>query len=289
MLIIVCLILIGYSGWNIYTALSNYKEGADEYEQVRKQFKSKAGQDEGSQTKHRSITKTSYCHPENFYVNGYLFDTIIAKKYTFDFSALLSKNRDVQGWISIEGTNIDYSIVQGVTNEEYLRHTIEHTFNNAGSIFLNSQVKRPFEELNTIIYGHNQRNGMIFHDLMKYKEESFYKEHPYIEIYTPDRTYVYQVCSAYITNAFSDTYLLERNRSFTPERFLNQMMQSALYDTGAMMTQYDTFLTLSTCTNNAEEERMVVHAKRLGIKEKKFPMQTEIETKKRSSLLKIVD
>lgn len=146
MLIIVCLILIGYSGWNIYTALSNYKEGADEYEQVRKQFKSKAGQDEGSKTKHRSITKTSYCYPENFYVNGYLFDTIIAKKYPFDFSALLSKNRDVQGWISIEGTNIDYPIVQGVTNEEYLRHTIERTFNNAGSIFLDSQVKRSFEE-----------------------------------------------------------------------------------------------------------------------------------------------
>lgn len=259
-IIVICIIVIGISGWNIYGILSNYEEGKNEYEQIRESVKVT------ETVKELPITETPYCYKDNFLVNGYALDSIIAKKYVLDFPTLLSRNAGVKGWISIDGTNIDYPIVQGDTNDEYLRHTIDHTFNNAGSIFLDYQVRHPFEEFNTIIYGHNQRNGMMFHDLVKYKEEEFYKEHPYIEISTPGKTYVYQVCSAYITNSSSDTYLLEGYQSFNAQAFLDQMQKSALYETGAIMTLKDQFLTLSTCTNNEEEERMIVQAKKLGVK-----------------------
>lgn len=282
-IIVACLIVIGISGWNIYGILSNYNEGKSKYEQIRESIKSV------KEVVQSSVTKTDYCYPEEFLVNGYPLNSIIAKQYELDFPTLLSYNSEVKGWISIEETNIDYPIVQGDTNDEYLRHTIEHTFNNAGSIFLDYQVRKPFEEFNTIIYGHNQRNGMMFHDLVKYQEQEFYQKHPYIQIDTPEKTYIYQICSAYITNASSDTYLLESYRSFQPQIFLNQMKNAALYDTGAVMNLNDQYLTLSTCTNDEEEERMVVQAKKIGVKANKTETQKKKQANQEQQTISVED
>ena len=94
-------------------------------------------------------------------------------------------NKDIIGWIKIENTNINYPILKDNENLKYLKHSFNGKYNNNGSIFtLNSN---PFQENETIIYGHNMRNGMMFSQLGKYMEKEFLDKNSTFEIYTKNQ------------------------------------------------------------------------------------------------------
>lgn len=103
-------------------------------------------------------------------------------------------NEDIIGWINIKGTNINYPILKD-NNLYYLKHSYDKKYNNNGSIFtMNNQ---PFKEQETIIYGHNMRNGIMFSELSKYLEEKFFYEHLNFNIYTTEYTYKATIFSSY--------------------------------------------------------------------------------------------
>lgn len=114
-----------------------------------------------------------------------------------DWESLLAVNPDIVGWIFAEGVDISYPVLQGSDNEYYLKHTLEGDYNFAGSIFMDYQNEPDLSDCNTIIYGHNMKNGSMFGSLKKYSNEDAYAVDPYFWILTPDANYRYEIQSAY--------------------------------------------------------------------------------------------
>ena len=87
-------------------------------------------------------------------------------------------NPDIVAWIYIEGTKINYPIVQGEDNRYYLKHLFSGEWNGSGCIFLDFRNDASFADRHSIIYGHHMKNGTMFTDIDKYKKQEFFDEHP---------------------------------------------------------------------------------------------------------------
>lgn len=113
---------------------------------------------------------------------------------TIDWDYLKSVNTDIIGWLEIENTNINYPILKD-KNLYYLKHSFDRKYNNNGSIFTTN--KSPFIDDETIIYGHNMKNGSMFSNLGKYLNKDFLDSHSKIKIYTPECNYEGIIFSVY--------------------------------------------------------------------------------------------
>lgn len=105
------------------------------------------------------------------------------------FDELKEINPDIVGWLKVEGTEIDYPIVQTGNNETYLNTDFEGKKSVAGAIYLDYESEPDFSGRHNIIYGHNMKNGSMFKDIVKYKDEEYFMEHQDITVYTPEREY----------------------------------------------------------------------------------------------------
>ncbi len=169
-----------------------------------------------------------------------------------DFEALKAVNEDVVGWIYVEALDLNYPIMQGEDNEYYLHRTTEKTYNFAGSIFLDYANKADFSDCNSIVYGHNMKDGSMFGRLKQFRERETYEKSLYFWVCTPEKNYRYQIFSAYETAVGSDTYLLFEK---TGKEFVNYMQEmkklSEIPTADRDFTQEDRVVTLSTCTGNS--------------------------------------
>lgn len=109
------------------------------------------------------------------------------KQTVIDFDVLKKINPDVVSWITIPGTNIDYPVLQGKDNNQYLHKDMEGKDSSAGAIFLDHGDKADLSSRHNIIYGHHMKNGTMFKDIVRYKDQQYFNEHQDITIYTPDR------------------------------------------------------------------------------------------------------
>lgn len=115
------------------------------------------------------------------------------KKY-IDWDYLKSVNEDIIAWIEIEGTNINYPILKD-KKLYYLKHSFDKTYNSNGSIFTTNYL--PFDDEETIVYGHNMKNGAMFSHLSKYLDKDFLYSHLKFKIYTPNCNYEATIISVY--------------------------------------------------------------------------------------------
>ena len=99
-----------------------------------------------------------------------------------DFEKLNSINKDIKAWIYVPGTKIDYPILVGESDEEYLYNDMNKEYTPLGSIFSYSGTN--FTKGNTFIFGHNMASSQMFGELRKYIDKDFLKEHRYLYIYT---------------------------------------------------------------------------------------------------------
>lgn len=113
---------------------------------------------------------------------------------SIDWDNLKSINNDIIGWIQIEDTKINYPILKD-NNLFYLKHSYDKKYNSNGSIFTTNI--NPFEDSETILYGHNMKNGSMFSLLGKYLNEDFLYSHQHFKIYTPNGNYEATIFSAY--------------------------------------------------------------------------------------------
>ncbi len=116
------------------------------------------------------------------------------QKRSIDWEYLKSINKDIIAWIEIENTKIDYPILKD-KDVYYLKHTFDKKYNSNGSIFTTNLY--PFEDKETIVYGHNMKNGSMFSDLGKYLNKDFLNSHFNFKIYTPTCNYEARIFSVY--------------------------------------------------------------------------------------------
>jgi len=188
-----------------------------------------------------------------------------------DFASLTARYPDIYAWIQIPGTDIDYPIVQREgDNAYYLNHTIDGKKKTEGAIFTEDYNAKDFTDPNTLIYGHNMKNGSMFRGLHKFKDRKFMEENTEIIIYMPDKILRYQIFAAYVND---NKHLLFQYDFDDPEVFesyiegvFSQKKMSSNIDTTAEVTAEDKIITLSTCNGN-DDQRYLVQAVLLSIEE----------------------
>ncbi len=176
-----------------------------------------------------------------------------------DFDALKAINPDVKGWLYIEALDISYPVVQGPDNDAYLHMTYEGTSNFAGSIFLDYQNQGDFSDGNTIVYGHNMKNLSMFGKLKQMKEQEKYKDSVYFWMLTPESNDVYQIFSAFYTEADSDVYTMYSGGGEAFAQYLaNMAARSEIPVEQPPMDENSHIITLSTCAASDTTGRFVV-------------------------------
>lgn len=184
--------------------------------------------------------------------------------FEVNFDELKKINSDVIGWIVIEGTQVNYPIVQANNNTFYLSHSYDKKWNSLGSIFADYQSSNNFSDYNTFIYGHHTKNGSMFGELYKYMNKEFYESHKSFNLYTPDDNYLAEVFSAYVDSTKSDSY----NQSFSSikefEDYINLVKEKSNYDTEIEIdVSKDKIITLYSCShesNRQKTDRYYIHA-----------------------------
>lgn len=175
-----------------------------------------------------------------------------------DFELLSSINPDVVGWIYVEGTNINYPVVQAEDNKTYLRRMFDGKYNNAGCIFLDYRCEGDFSDQHSIIYGHHMGNGSMFADLVKYKKQSFYDEHPTALLVTPTHRYKIDLFSAYVSSNYQDSWQLYfEEQEF--EAWLEKRIERSTFTTNVLPDANDRILTFSTCTYEFTGAKYILH------------------------------
>lgn len=181
--------------------------------------------------------------------------------YKIDFKALKEINSDTVGWIKVNGTNIEYVVVQGDDNNYYLNHNFEKQSNNAGWIFADYKNKFDYTDYNIVIYGHNMRNDSMFGTLKNVLKKEWYdkEENRHIFLVTEKGTLTYEVFSVYEEKA-SD-YPIQTVFSSDNEylKFLNTVKGKSIKDFNVELSAEKGTLTLSTCGND-NKNRVILHA-----------------------------
>lgn len=182
-----------------------------------------------------------------------------------DFAALQQQNPDVYAWIQVPGTEVDYPILQSSNdNTYYLNHTIDGEEKKEGAIFTENYNTKTFEDPNTVIYGHDMKNGSMFQSIHKYMDRSFFDNNRDIVIYMPDQILHYKIFAAYLT----DNKHLLMNYNFWSkdeyQQYLNSIFSmrdmNAFIDTSTEVTTEDKIITLSTCYAGISTQRYLVQA-----------------------------
>lgn len=188
-----------------------------------------------------------------------------------EYEALYNKNKRLIGWLEIDGTNIDYPVMQTTNNEYYLDHNYNQEYDKNGSLFLDAECDVVRRNTNLIIYGHHMKSGKMFGDLNKYSSESYCKEHSIIRFDTIYEKGTYEVMYVFRSRIYNEDEVVFKYYQFfdaSSEREfnsnMNEMAAIALYDTGVTASYGDELLTLSTCDYSETDGRFVVVAKRIS-------------------------
>lgn len=179
------------------------------------------------------------------------------KAFITNLRELADKYPDVVGWIKFDDLDIDYPIMQGGTDFEYLHTDYTGESAQAGSIFLESNNTPDMSDAHSIIYGHNMRNGSMFGRLKNYKKDGVFEQNRSFRIYTLDTVYRYDVFAYYDIPAESSLYNVDYTHGASFANFVNDMIVRSVKETGIKPTGDDDIVTLSTCS--AKGYRFVVH------------------------------
>ena len=183
-----------------------------------------------------------------------------------DFTHWKGINEDIYAWISIADTNIEYPILQHPTdNAYYLDHTVEHVAGLPGSIYTENRNAKDFNDFNTLIYGHNMKDGTMFKHLHKFKEQEFFDTHDTIMVYTETEVLTYKVYAAVVYNdkhilvAFDNDSVEDRQAFIQSLHDINSSKK--LFREGMTIDENSQLITLSTCTGDSNTRLIVVAEK----------------------------
>ena len=184
---------------------------------------------------------------------------------------LYEQNPDMVGWLQIEGTGIDYPVMQTPADPNYyLKHDFEKNYTDYGCPFMQADCDALCPSDNLIIYGHNMKDGSMFADLAKYRSKDFWQSHKTVWFDTALGSCAYEIFAVIHTTVQADAADAFPFYRFVdaaaPEEFADYVSACkarALYDTGISAEYGDKLLTLSTCDNITDDGRLLVIAKRI--------------------------
>lgn len=266
LVLIIALGVLVYAGYKLVRIYLDYKVGTDEYAAIEEQIVRSDAAQESTEGFEVDVMDENNTMGDNWgdtvldeNTSGKVFEKM---ENPIDFASLEAINSDVIGWIEMEAIDISYPVVQGTDNNYYLHRTVQKTDNFAGTIFMDFQNHKNFGDRNSILYGHNMKNGSMFGMLKKYREQETYDKSPYFWIYTKDFIYKYEIYSCAEVDQYSQDYQITFQDRASFEEFLNRTKNQSAIETGVDVEYGDTVITLSTCTGN-DTTRFIVQGKRV--------------------------
>lgn len=169
-----------------------------------------------------------------------------------DFPTLKAEHPDIYAWISIPDTQVDYPVVQSAVDDNfYLRRDLDGNYSVYGSIYSQSMNATDFSDPVTVLYGHNSSDGLMFADLHKFEDPTYFDEHEEMYIYTPGHILTYRIISAY---RYDDRHILNSFDFSDPEvrqeyfaSVLNPVSMVVNVREGVTLSPEDRIVQLSTC------------------------------------------
>lgn len=182
------------------------------------------------------------------------------------YGALFEQNQDFIGWISIDGTNINYPVMQTPDKPDYyLKHSFEKIWSDYGVPYIDEACIMGISN-NVVIYGHHMNDGSMFAELCNYTDEDFWREHPTIHFDTLSSFGEYEIVAVFKFNTNKETFKYNEWATMNEAEFSEYMEEvhaRQLYDTGIDVEYGDQLLTLSTCEYTYKNGRFVVVAKKV--------------------------
>lgn len=189
-----------------------------------------------------------------------------------EYREMYRQNTDLAGWIAIEGTQIDYPVMQSdsVESDYYLHYNFEGQEDINGSIFMDARNDFQRPDSNLILYGHNMKSGMMFGGLKQYLDKNYWKEHQMISFNTLYERNQYQIVAVCLSKVayqgeegmrYYDFLNAENEAEF--QSYLDNVNEWSVYDEPVELTYGDELLTLSTCNNYTEDGRLFLIAKKV--------------------------
>ena len=204
------------------------------------------------------------------------------------FSALRDKNSDFIGWLSIDGTELDFPVMYAPNNKDfYLRHDFDKSYSVYGVPYLdeNTTLGANAESDNLVIYGHNMKNGSMFKDINRYKDPEYFKEHQYFSIYTPEREIRLKAVSCYYGEAKPIVRMTGFKTQETFDEFVRTMVEPCSYKEEVEYPARSIF-TLVTCSYEINDARTFLFAVEVDEEGDQIPMDEEYKEKMETVLEK---
>ena len=176
-----------------------------------------------------------------------------------DFDHLKAQNPDVVGWLYCEGTPINYPVMQGRTNDDYLYTMLDGSYNKAGSLFLDCAADPGFQDPAPVIYGHSMKNDSMFGTLHDFSKQEYYDAHPVMWLLTPEKNWRLDLIAGYITVDTDEVYQ-QLGSVEALQTYLSGVMRKSSFaaDTTVEVNQVERAVFLSTCSYETENSRYIL-------------------------------
>ena len=242
-MLIVSLAAVVVSGINVFRLSREYQKGINEYQQLES---------------YASVKEEAPVLEESTEAEEAEEESLIPVSVDIQYDELKKINEDFAGWLYYEPLDISYPIVRGNDNDYYTHYTFEGEKNSSGAIFMDFLNKTDCSDYNTIVYGHNMRNGTMFGSLKKMlNDSSIQEENPNFYVFTEDKAYMYEIFAVYLTQADSRTYDLIRNEE-EQQGFLDYVDETATWRSDKVVSASDKVMTLSTCHGLHSNNRTII-------------------------------
>lgn len=246
---VLCTIGLLLSVFVLLTDSQEYAEGDAAYQQLRLVRESPKPSADQTAISQQTVDDVSSEEKQEEQING------------VDFKSLERINPDVVGWLSAEGTEIDYPVVQGKDNDFYLRHLFTGERNKLGSIFMDYRNHSDFSDKNTIIYGHNMKDGSMFSFLTKYKDQQYYNSFPTMMLYTPTGNFTVELFAGIVVDGSYESIRFNFKEDYDFQSYIDSLKKKSTFETNTIIKADDRIITLCTCSYEFTNARYTLYGK----------------------------
>lgn len=252
------LLIMAVSTFQIISTYLEYKKVSDVYEDLRNKYVDAVPQTTEN-TEPMNTTEDSEIETNLTDIESAETEPVPAM-ISVNFDAFLEENQDIVGWIYCPDTPISYPVVQGQDNDQYLHADLKGKYLVSGMLFVDYRNSKIGQDRNYIIYGHNMKNGSMFSSLLKYKEQSYYEQHPTLIYLTPEGNYAIELIAGLVISKTDIIY--EANPDIEDfQGYLSNAVQKSTFRSTVAHTDEDAFVVLSTCSYEFDAARYVVIGK----------------------------
>lgn len=260
------LLLASGAGWMLHTYMG-YQKGQTEYAQIADRYTDSIQNSGQKNDRKQGITTEPGTElGQGEVVAGSLLEegsvhTVLPddapKRKQIDWDGLLERNPEVAAWIEIPALDLSYPVVQADDNEYYLHRSLDREYLFAGCIFMDCFNDPELTNYNTILYGHNMRDGSMFAALKNLRDPDIYSSCPFFWVYTPKADCLYRIFSVREASVGSATYSVRFADSAEYSRWLEKMSEDTGIAAEVDLQQGDRVVTLSTCTGDTVTRQIV--------------------------------